>query len=151
MSAMVMYGVLLIAPIIHEFLSQVPAAAHSGPTSAMPKACGNDKFAPLLPVWSHPCMAALIEFKMIVKYSALGCLHLCAFSVCNWCRSSSSNSSILSKSSGFWATSTPLRRYGNASSRSCSCVYRSTLSWSSSLGIPVSGFLILDWGQYLAC
>lgn len=35
---MVMYGVELIAPMIQELRSHVPAAAHSGPTSAIPKA-----------------------------------------------------------------------------------------------------------------
>lgn len=45
-----MYGALLIAPTTHEFLSQVPAAAHSSPLAAMPKTCGNDRLAPLEPV-----------------------------------------------------------------------------------------------------
>ena len=48
--AIAMYGIELMAPTIHAFLAQVPCASQSAPDSAMPKACGKDKLAPLLPV-----------------------------------------------------------------------------------------------------
>ena len=53
-NAIAIYGAELMAPMIQEFVLQVPSLSHSAPVSAIPKACGKDRFAPLDPVWSHP-------------------------------------------------------------------------------------------------
>ena len=58
-----MYGAALMTPTIQEFVSHVAKASHWAPVSAMPNSCGNDRFAPLDPVWSQPWMAAPIEFS----------------------------------------------------------------------------------------
>ena len=44
-----MYGPALTKPMYQEFRAQVPAAVHSCPVSAIPKASGNDKLAPFDP------------------------------------------------------------------------------------------------------
>jgi hypothetical protein len=56
-SAIAMYGHELTNPISQEFESQVPAAVQAGPVSAIPKACGKDKFAPLAPTESNSILA----------------------------------------------------------------------------------------------
>ena len=83
-----------MSPTIHWFLLAL------GPplVKSMLKSCGNDKFAPLETVWSHPLSsggdqrdfdsnflywntywtAAPIEHMMTVKYNALGWVHLSA-------------------------------------------------------------------------
>jgi hypothetical protein len=66
-TAIAIEGHALINPIIHPFLSQSPFASHSGPLSGIPIACPKVRFAPLLPVWSQPSIAAATEFKMIVE------------------------------------------------------------------------------------
>lgn len=67
-----MYGALLMAPMIQELRSQVRAAVHLAPVSAIPNSWGNDRFAPLEPVWSQPWIAAPMEFRTMVKYSVFG-------------------------------------------------------------------------------
>lgn len=48
-NAIAIYGHALTNPMIHWCFSQVPAASHSGPESAIPKASPKVKFAPLEP------------------------------------------------------------------------------------------------------
>lgn len=67
MTQIAMYGALLMAPMIQQFLAHVPAIMQASPLSAIPNACGNDKFAPFDHVWSQPCIAALTEFIRMVK------------------------------------------------------------------------------------
>ena len=82
-----MYGMALTNPIIQPFLAQSPSLAtgpQSGGLSGIPRAAPKVRLAPLEPVyiirtpsrytrteswlltWSHPWMAAAMEFMMMV-------------------------------------------------------------------------------------
>lgn len=67
-------GALFTNPTNHVRLAHSPVTTlHSGGVSAIPNSFGNDKFAPLEPVWSQPWMTAPREFITMVRYRRRGC------------------------------------------------------------------------------
>ena len=66
-----------IRPAVKKMMALITPTIHSPlavPTS--PNSCGNERFAPLDPVWSHPCVAAPIAHSAIEYQSMGGACHL---------------------------------------------------------------------------
>lgn len=99
-----MYGAELTRPTSHSLLGSYPG---SPTASGMPNSIGNERLAPLDPVWSQPWTAAPTEASTTVMMSARGWDHLCVFSRRIQLRSSSVSSGMDSNLPGVWPSSAP--------------------------------------------